>query len=73
MSASSSDDDVVGPGAGGCAGSALAVPIAKADSPIDAPAKANHIHRIGTPFLLPFRLIPGEASTRPHPPHAQRD
>jgi hypothetical protein len=55
MSANSSDEDVVGPGAGGCVGSAFAVPIAKAESPIAAPATADNSHRIGTPF---FRCCP---------------
>lgn len=41
MSANSSDVDVVaGPGAGACVGSAPAVPIANAESPIDAPVTA---------------------------------
>lgn len=47
MSASSSDVDV-GPGAGGWVGSALAVPIANAESPIAAPATAAHSHRIAS-------------------------
>jgi hypothetical protein len=73
MSASSSDEDVVGLGAGGGVGSALAVPIAKADSPIAAPATADNSHRIGTPFPLLHSLFPGEASTRLHPPHPRHD
>jgi hypothetical protein len=52
MSAKSSDEDVVGPGAGGGVGSALAVPIANAASPITAPATADNNQRIATPFAL---------------------
>jgi hypothetical protein len=73
MSVNSSDDDVVGLGAGGGAGSAPAVPIATAESPIAAPATAANSHRIGSPFPLLHSLFPREASTRPHPPHGQRD
>jgi hypothetical protein len=52
MSAKSSDVDVVaGPGAGGWVGSALAVPIANAESPITAPAAADTSHRIAAPFI----------------------
>jgi hypothetical protein len=52
MSANSSDVDVVaGPGAGGSVGSALAVPIANAESPIAAPAAADNSHRIATVFI----------------------
>ena len=52
MSAKSSDVDVVaGPGAGGWVGSALAVPIANAKSPITAPAAADTSHRTATPFI----------------------
>jgi hypothetical protein len=53
MSARSSDDDVVGPGAGGGVGSALAVPIANAESPITAPATVADSHRIAAPFVSP--------------------
>jgi len=73
MSAKSSDVEVVGPGAGGWVGSAPAVPIANADSPITEPATADNTHRIATPFPLLHSLIPREASTGPQPPHAQRD
>jgi hypothetical protein len=52
MSAKSSDEDVVGPGTGGGVGSALAVPIANAESPITAPATADNTHRIATPFVF---------------------
>jgi hypothetical protein len=52
MSAKSSDDDVVGPGAGGGVGSAPAVPIANAESPITAPAAADNSHRMATPFVF---------------------
>jgi hypothetical protein len=52
MSARSSDEDVVGPGAGGEVGSALAVPIANAESPITAPATADNSHRMATPFAF---------------------
>jgi hypothetical protein len=52
MSAKSSDEDVVGPGAGGGVGSALAVPIANAESPITAPAAADNSHRMATPFVF---------------------
>jgi hypothetical protein len=52
MSVTSSDDDVVGPGAGGEVGSALAVPIANAESPITAPAAADNSHRMGS--VIPF-------------------
>ena len=51
MSANSSDDEVPGSGAGGCVGSALAVPIANAEIPTAAQATAN-IQRIATPFAL---------------------
>jgi hypothetical protein len=51
MSAKSSDEDVVGPGVGGWAGSALAVAIPSADSPITANATADNDHRIETPFV----------------------
>ena len=52
MSAKSSDVDVVaGPGAGGWVGSALAVTIANAESPITAPAAADTSHRIATPSI----------------------
>jgi hypothetical protein len=60
-------------GAGGCVGSALAVPIANAESPMSAPATAEKSHRIATPFRLLHSLIPREASTGPHPPHGQHD
>jgi hypothetical protein len=52
MSASSSELDVVGLGAGGGVGSALAVPIANAESPITAPATADNSHRIATSVIL---------------------
>jgi hypothetical protein len=52
MSASSSELDVVGPGAGGWVGSALAVPIANAESPITAPTNADNSLRIATPVIL---------------------
>jgi hypothetical protein len=52
MSASSSELDVVGPGAGGWVGSALAVPIANAESPITAPTNADNGRRIATPVIL---------------------
>jgi hypothetical protein len=55
MSANSSEVDV-GPGAGACVGSALAVPIAKTESPITA--TADHSHRIATRFPLVHSLIP---------------
>ena len=52
MSANSSDVEVVvGPGAGGWFGSAAAVPIVNAESPISAPATADNSHRIATPIL----------------------
>jgi len=75
MSASSSGVEVVGPGGGGWVGSAPAVPIANAESPITAPATADNSRRIATPFIFPLvhSLIPREASTGPHPPHAQHD
>jgi hypothetical protein len=75
MSASSSELDVVGPGAGGWVGSALAVPIANAESPITAPTNADNSLRIATPiaFSLLHSLIPREASTGPRLPHAQHD
>jgi hypothetical protein len=52
MSAKSSDEDVAGPGAGNGVGSALAVPIANAESPISAPATADNSHRMATPFVF---------------------
>ena len=52
MSAKSSGEDVVGPGAGDGVGSALAVPIATAESPMTAPATAANNQRIATPFAL---------------------
>jgi hypothetical protein len=53
ISAKSSEVDVVaGPGAGGWVGSALAVPIANAESPITAPAAADNSHRIATPSFF---------------------
>jgi hypothetical protein len=52
MSASSSELDVVGPGAGGWVGSAPAVPIANAESPITAPTTAGNSLRIATPVIL---------------------
>jgi hypothetical protein len=53
MSANSSDVDVVtGPGAGGWVGSALAVSIANAASPIAAPAAAANTHRIVRLFSI---------------------
>jgi hypothetical protein len=85
MSANSSDVDVVaGPGAGGWVGSALAVPIANAESPTAAPAAADNSHRIAAAFIallacVPVRFFVGaqpysrEASTGLHPPHAQPD
>jgi hypothetical protein len=54
MSANSSDVEVVGPGAGGWVGSALAVPIASAESPTTAPATADNSRRIATPFVFPW-------------------
>jgi hypothetical protein len=59
MSANSSDDEVAGPGAGGCVGSALAVPIANAAIPTAAQATAN-IQRIATPFALLHSTIPAK-------------
>jgi hypothetical protein len=59
MSANSSDVDVdvvAGPGPGGCVGSALAVPIANAESPITAPATDDNSHRIATPFSIAAQL-----------------
>jgi hypothetical protein len=71
MSANSSEvDPAPGVGAGSGVGSALAVPIANTDSPIIAPANTQ---RIATPFTLLRSSIPREASTGPHPPHAQPD
>jgi len=59
MSANSSDVDVVtGPGAGGWVGSALAVPIANAESPIAAPAIAANAHRIASVIPLLACAIP---------------
>jgi hypothetical protein len=52
MSASSSELDVVGTGAGGWVGSALAVPIANAESPITAHANADNSLRIATPIVF---------------------
>lgn len=52
MSANSSDEDVVGPGAGNGVGSALAVPIANAAIPTTAPATADNSHRMATPFVF---------------------
>jgi hypothetical protein len=53
MSANSSDVEVVvGPGAGGWFGSAAAVPIANAESPITAPATADNSNRMATPFVF---------------------
>ena len=52
MSANSSDEDVVGPGAGDGVGTALAVPIANAESPITALATADNSHRMATPFVF---------------------
>jgi hypothetical protein len=60
MSAKSSDEDVVGPGAGGWVGSALAVPIPSAESPIAAPATADNSQRIGS--IIP--LLTGAVSFR---------
>jgi hypothetical protein len=74
MSARSSEEDVVGPGAGGEVGSALAVPIANAESPITAPATADNSHRMATPFaFIAAQVDSREASTGPHPPHDQHD
>jgi hypothetical protein len=55
MSAKSSDEDVVGPGAGGGVGSALAVPIANAESPITA--IAANTQRIGSVIPLLTRAV----------------
>ena len=71
MSAKSSDVDVVaGPGAGGCVGSALAVPVANAESPIAAPAAANHSHRIAAVFIR--ALIPLLTCAKLAPDHIRR-
>jgi hypothetical protein len=51
MSASSSELEVVGPGAGGWVGSAPAVPIANAESPITAPTNAGNNLRIAILLL----------------------
>jgi hypothetical protein len=74
MSVNSSEEDVVGPGAGGGVGSALAVLITNAESPITTPATADNSHRMATPFVfIGAQLNSREASTGPHPSHAQHD
>jgi hypothetical protein len=58
MSVNSSEEDVVGPGAGGGVGSALAVLVTNAESPITAPTTADNSPLRS--FSLVHSLIPAK-------------